>query len=973
MPILNGLSTDYGNDNGALIVSSTITKGVYAVSDVDMLHNPVDLQLGTNGSINFVVGGGNDVEGVNEHLALKSTVKYDIPVFNFEVEGGSKPIALTPRDANSTVYIGDAVVWSDATTVKLGAMQKKLELDMSELKLAGPVHSGSDLKVDGNMFTTEININKSAMGYAFRINDSDVLELIKYNTESNHAQLVANFGTGFLMNTMDYQYNEYLGGNTTVVTDPVTGEPVATDTYWKPNGNNIYFSGTGSVHRVGINTSNPSYELDVHGTIGGTVLTDGVLQVENGYITGAHGIGVSNVLFHDANDGSRVFDGTVATLQGLGQTPLSFFANDLQISDFSSGAGDVWYDTAQNTIKLTDFNNDLIDINGTAQLTNISASGSVDAQQMNAQQSITVGPNTSGATTQITPISMTTNTVNADAVSATNATISQQLNADSINIVSSATVEGTLSIGGACTASAIAANAVTTDTMLANQKVTALDMEALNTLIANQVQASLAQFTNLTTAQLNVTGNVTSHLIPDADVTYDLGGANTNRWRDLYLSGDTLVIGNTTLKGHTQEVVTEEGGTTHTQTLAIQGDMAADTVVFGDGTRLASTKEIGLALGAGEEMGYFTTYKITINLANEMVTSLMGKYNYDENHDGGFQNSNRWRVYYFSSNTMVPIDTDGYVSSKKGRVLRSDKSPDNVALYLDTYLNKGKKVGDMIFFTQQMNDMPVNQMHQLSTLDPYSEMFKIKMTADFFDTFNYKQTLQGYQTSGASIHMHDGVRYCRMIGFEQFAANVGQTDGLYEVELMYAFNSPLFQDSYLNANIGDENTQIQRYLIPTDPLMRATTVYKYNFVTLSYDLIEVHTDFGLFPSIGLFEWHNTANHSKFTDAVYADYMGWGLEPHVQQIYLKYNRNDASGTNWLKELFRLTYLYIRYGTMHVKADDDPNIINLDLLFEDRVGMNNIRFINTYHPNALMETSLDTNTRIVLSKDTFDGLY
>ena len=973
MPILNGLSTDYGNDNGALIVSSTITKGVYAVSDVDALQQPVDLQLGTNGSINFVVGGGNDVEGVSEHLALKSTVKYDIPVFNFEVEGGSKPIALTPRDANSTVYIGDAVVWSDATTVKLGAMEKKLELDMSELKLAGPVHSGSDMKVDGHMFTTEININKSAMGYAFRINDSDVLELIKYNTESNHAQLVANFGTGFLMNTMDYQYHEYLGEGSPVVTDPVTGEPVVTDTFWKASGNNIYFSGSGTVHRVGVNTSNPSYELDVHGTIGGTVLTDGVLQIENGYITGAHGVGVSNILFHDANDGSRVFDGTVSTLHGFGQTPLSFFANDLQISDFSSGAGDVWYDTAQTSIKLTDFDNDLIDVDGVAQLTDVAATGTVDARQLTATESVTVASNTSADTTRLTPTAVTTTTVAASTVTASNATVAQSLSANSVAVATSATVANALSVGGAFASSTVETGALTSDTILANQKVTALDMEALNTLIANQVQATLAQFTNVTTERLNVTGNVTSHLIPDADITYDLGGANTNRWRDLYLSGDTLVIGDTTLKGHTQETLTEDGATTHTQTLAIHGDMAADTVVFGDGTRLASTKEIGLALGAGEEMGYFTTYKITINIANEMVTSLMGKYNYDEGHDGGFQNSNRWRVYYFSSNTMVPIDDDGYVSSKRGRVLRQDKSPDNVALYLDTYLNKGKKVGDMIFFSQQTNNMPVNQMHQLSTLDPYSEMFKVKMVADFFDTFNYKQTLQGYQTSGAGAHMRDGIRYCRMIGFEQFAADVGQTDGLYEVELMYVFNSPLFQDSYLDVPVGDESAQIQRYLIPTDPLMRATTVYKYNFVTLSYDLIEVHTDFGLFPSIGLFEWNNAANHSKFTDAVYADYMGWGLESHAQQVYLKYNRTDAAGINWLKEMFRLTYLYLRYGSVHALVDDDPNILNLDLLFEQRVSVDSIRFINTYHPNGLMETSMDTNTRFVLSKYTFDGLY
>lgn len=40
--------------------------------------------------------------------------------------------------------------------------------------------------------------------------------------------------------------------------------------------------------------------------------------------------------------------------------------------------------------------------------------------------------------------------------------------------------------------------------------------------------------------------NVASHIIPSANVTYDLGTAN-NAWRDLYLSGNTIYLGGTNI------------------------------------------------------------------------------------------------------------------------------------------------------------------------------------------------------------------------------------------------------------------------------------------------------------------------------------------------------------------------------------------------------------------------------------------
>ena len=66
---------------------------------------------------------------------------------------------------------------------------------------------------------------------------------------------------------------------------------------------------------------------------------------------------------------------------------------------------------------------------------------------------------------------------------------------------------------------------------------------------------------NLSTAgaanvgNLNVTGNVTSALLPGANVTYDLGSP-TQCWRDIYLSNSSIFLGDAVLSGDGNAVVT---------------------------------------------------------------------------------------------------------------------------------------------------------------------------------------------------------------------------------------------------------------------------------------------------------------------------------------------------------------------------------------------------------------------------------
>jgi hypothetical protein len=61
------------------------------------------------------------------------------------------------------------------------------------------------------------------------------------------------------------------------------------------------------------------------------------------------------------------------------------------------------------------------------------------------------------------------------------------------------------------------------------------------------------------TANTITVGEISSNLIPDANLTYDLGTA-TNRWRDLYLSGNTIFLGAAEISYDGSKVVFEVGG-----------------------------------------------------------------------------------------------------------------------------------------------------------------------------------------------------------------------------------------------------------------------------------------------------------------------------------------------------------------------------------------------------------------------------
>ena len=124
-------------------------------------------------------------------------------------------------------------------------------------------------------------------------------------------------------------------------------------------------------------------------------------------------------------------------------------------------------------------------------------------------------------------------------------------NANVTNLNATSTINGNLNgpIGVSGANTGAFTTITTTSTISASGNVnTTGNVSVLGNIVSdrNITGNNLTISNNLTTGNLSINGNVQSNLIPNANVTYNLGN-NTNRWNDLYLAGNSIFLGNLTL------------------------------------------------------------------------------------------------------------------------------------------------------------------------------------------------------------------------------------------------------------------------------------------------------------------------------------------------------------------------------------------------------------------------------------------
>jgi hypothetical protein len=122
----------------------------------------------------------------------------------------------------------------------------------------------------------------------------------------------------------------------------------------------------------------------------------------------------------------------------------------------------------------------------------------------------------------------------------------------------------------------------------------------------------LAKFSDIAAQSANLL-SVTTNIVPSANVTYDLGTAEL-AWRDLYLSGNTITLGDKTIS-------------TDANTLTIQGNNGEPVRLVTDSIRIGNTNA-STVLKASEAGKLITVDANTgaeqqTSFANVSITSLI--------------------------------------------------------------------------------------------------------------------------------------------------------------------------------------------------------------------------------------------------------------------------------------------------------------------------------------------------------------
>jgi hypothetical protein len=959
--LLSGLTTDYAEDTGTFIISSMITKGVYAINDVNEAYNPMDLQLGTNGSINMIVGSDNNIlNKPDKCLSIIDLYRDQTGVYNFEVHG-SNAIALSPADSNTTVYIGDAVIYSDTDYVYLTSYTKKLAFNTNEISLSGSLHTTQDMKVDGEIYTPDMNITHTIsgtemLGYSFRINSNNQnLELVKYLNatlpENTGAQLVATFGQGAMVIDSNYTFNSFSAtGTTSPQTGGGTGSESTGESYWNANGNDIYFGMSGGTsQRVGIHTSNPSTELDVVGTITGTILTDGVASMNNGFLYNIKSIEVETdtpfkgIHFKDlvSSGVGHFWNGHASNIYKIGELPLSLFTNDMTLSNLYTGTETVWFDNDISNITLSSFSNDLIAMQGDVSFSNITL------DTMTGNELVINVLNTSNVSASNATI---------DVITASNVTISTELSVpivytDSAIIHTSISVGETVTTSNLQTTDLVATNDVTTNGLNVLGNMDASTITALiNKLVSDQVETRLASISETLQVNKLATSNVSTSLIPDSNVVYDLGTSN-NRWRDLYLSGDTMYLDDIVMN------VSEINGN---KRLNIGGgSLSMDYLAFKDGTTLASTNEIVYSVNEGELFGDFSSFTMNIDKRRDTVELFSGTYVYSGNHNIA-TDGNKWKVVEFLNNHILPINADGSgVDMSKSYSVKTGGLPKDVQV---SFIKRNKFLGESVFFTHDTKNH-INELFPMRNYDPYSKFFKNKCKADFHYFYNIKEVSEGFKCPCVTMYFQNGEadhNFVQINSIDDFNNKIG-TNKFYDVEFMYFFKAPLYEVKYVD---GIDMTN--QYLISNDPVARLDKAYVYDEDSNSYILKVLHTHYGLYPRITIKKWDNSMNNTEFSDVVYKDTMGWG-DANGANLTTVFNKFKSNG--WLKELFKITYKYVKYG--YVFGEVETFDINVDLVFNSLTA-DDIIFVDENNLEDTDGNIIENNTMICFKKTVFQGL-
>jgi hypothetical protein len=265
----------------------------------------------------------------------------------------------------------------------------------------------------------------------------------------------------------------------------------------------------------------------------GNVVTS---RLENsGVIVGTYG-NASAVPIVTVDEKGRITD--INTTPVAGVSNVTYEITDSNLSIFTS-AGTVF------SVNLG------VGINNSPVFAGTTITGNLFAESANANTIITDGTaylyniSSTGLST-LTTLDVLGNANVVANVDANNLNVTNQINATEFNVSNisaiNATYSGNVDITGNLNSNIIGQTATFSGNVNAETFYGNIDGVSA-TFTSNIVSNNIISNSTVITNDLAVSNYVTTNLIPSITTTYDLGSSD-NRWRDLYLSGSTIYLGN---------------------------------------------------------------------------------------------------------------------------------------------------------------------------------------------------------------------------------------------------------------------------------------------------------------------------------------------------------------------------------------------------------------------------------------------
>lgn len=178
-----------------------------------------------------------------------------------------------------------------------------------------------------------------------------------------------------------------------------------------------------------------------------------------------------------------------------------------------------------------------------------------------------------------------------------------------------------------------------------NEAVISSSTQKFKLDLAPTITTTNANFSGLTkTSNLQIANYITSALVPNANVTYDLGTSSL-RWKDLYLSGSTLYLGAQTIGANASSV--------NMSSLAVSSNITVGNV-SATGTTTAGNATVSGGISTG-------TLTVSKTIGSHVRPSI------SEVYDLG-NSVNRWKSLTIT-NTGITIGTQSITANASGIIL----------------------------------------------------------------------------------------------------------------------------------------------------------------------------------------------------------------------------------------------------------------------------------------------------------------